>query len=183
MLPTQPCWNSCGDGTPARTGRPTRRRRGQGLPRSSLWEPTTGRSHCIPSDKANRLASCHTRSRVCGHRKALHRDEGHVAMRCPCCDAVDVDTRHARICPRAEAQVNQNQPLLHAISRTLKRLGIPNQVESGEPFAADRNLRVDIVVRRRGLRDTPNRAQREVHPAGRHSCRSSIADTPAGRQR
>ena len=23
----------------------------------------------------------------------------HVAMRSPCCDAVDVDTRHARICP------------------------------------------------------------------------------------
>ena len=30
----------------------------------------------------------------------------HVALRCPCCDATDVDTRHARICPRAGAQVN-----------------------------------------------------------------------------
>ena len=70
--------------------------------------------------------------------------EEHVAMRCPCCDTVDVDARHARICPRAGAQVNQHQPLLHAISRTLKRLGIPHQVESGEPFTADRNLRMDV---------------------------------------
>ena len=29
--------------------------------------------------------------------------EEHVAMRCPSCDTVDVDTRHARICPRAGA--------------------------------------------------------------------------------
>ena len=34
----------------------------------------------------------------------------------------------------------QHQPLLHAISRTLERLGIPHRVESGEPFTADRNL-------------------------------------------
>ncbi|CAN0496495.1 unnamed protein product, partial [Laminaria digitata] len=63
--------------------------------------------------------------------------EEHVAVRCPCCDAVDVDTRHARICPRAGAQVNQHQPLVHAISRTLKRLGIRHQVESGEAFTAN----------------------------------------------
>ena len=56
--------------------------------------------------------------------------EEHVVVRCPCCDATDVDTRHARICPRAGAQVKQHQPLLHAMSRTLKRLGIPHQVES-----------------------------------------------------
>ena len=61
-----------------------------------------------------------------------------MAVRCPCCDATDVDTRHARICPRAGAQVKQHQPLLHAMSRTLKRLGIPHQVESEEPFIADR---------------------------------------------
>ena len=82
-------------------------------------------------------------------------------MRCPFCDAVDVDTRHARICPRAEAQVSQHQPLVHAISRTLKRLGIPHQVESGEPFTADRNLWMHIVIRGGGLRDVPNRAYRD----------------------
>ena len=29
--------------------------------------------------------------------------EEYDAMRCPCCDAIDMDTRHARICPRAGA--------------------------------------------------------------------------------
>ena len=87
--------------------------------------------------------------------------EERVAVRCPCCDAVDVDIRHACICPRAEAQVNQHQPLVHAISRTLKRLGVPYQVESGEPFTVDRILRMDIVVRRGGLRDAPDLEYRE----------------------
>ena len=86
--------------------------------------------------------------------------EKHVVMRYPCCDAVDVDTQHARIFPRAGAQVNQHQPLLQAISCTLKRLGIIHQVESGEPFTADGNLRMDIVIRRGGLRDAPNREYR-----------------------
>ena len=59
--------------------------------------------------------------------------EEDVAVRCPCCDAVDVGTRHVRICPRARVQVNQHQALLYAISRTLKRLAIPHQVENGTP--------------------------------------------------
>ena len=67
---------------------------------------------------------------------------------------------HARICPRSGAQVNQRQPLLHAISRTLKWLGISHQVESGEPFTAERNLRMDII-RRGSLRDAPNREYRD----------------------
>ena len=87
--------------------------------------------------------------------------EEHLAMKCPCYDAVDVDTRHARICPIAGVQVNQRQPLLHVISRSLKRLGIPHQVESGEPFIAGRNLRMDIVIRTGGLRNAPNTEYRE----------------------
>lgn len=55
-------------------------------------------------------------------------------MKCPCYDAVDVDTQHTRICPREGVQVNEHQPLLHAISHTLKRLVIPHQIQSGEPF-------------------------------------------------
>ena len=86
--------------------------------------------------------------------------EEHVAVRCPCCDAVDMDIRYARICPRSAAQVNQHQPLLHAVSRTLKRLGNPHQVESGEPFTAERNLRMDIVIRIGNPRDAPNREYR-----------------------
>ena len=80
-----------------------------------------------------------------------------MPVRCPCCDAVDEDTRHARICPRAVEQVNQHQPLLHAIFRTLKRLEIPHQVETGEPLTVDGSLRVDVVVRREDLWDSSNR--------------------------
>lgn len=50
-----------------------------------------------------------------------------MAVTCPCPDVLDVDTRHASICPRAEAQVDQDHPLLHGVSRILKRLGIPHQ--------------------------------------------------------
>lgn len=42
--------------------------------------------------------------------------------------------RHARICPRAGAKVNQHQPLLHATVRTLRRLGVPHSAGSGELF-------------------------------------------------
>ena len=87
--------------------------------------------------------------------------EGHVAVTCPCCNAVDADIRQARNCPRAGAQVNQHYPLVHAMSRTLKRLGIRHQVKSGEPFTADRKLRMNIVVRRGGLRDAHNRGYRD----------------------
>ena len=68
------------------------------------------------------------------------RIEKHVTVRCPCCDSTDVDTRHSRIWPRAGAQAIQHQPLLHAISRTLKQLGVPH-VETGEPLTADRTSR------------------------------------------
>ena len=63
--------------------------------------------------------------------------EEYVAVMWPGCDAVDVDARHARICPRSGAQMNQHKPLLRAIPGTLKRLGISQQVESGEPFTAE----------------------------------------------
>ena len=57
--------------------------------------------------------------------------------------------------------MNQHQPLLHTISRTLKRIGIQHQVESGEPVTAETNLRKDIVIRRGSLGDAPNREYRD----------------------
>ena len=77
--------------------------------------------------------------------------EEHVAARCPCYNAGDVDTRHARAPSRAGVQGNQHQPLVDAISNPLKRLRIQHKVGSGEPFTVHRNLRMDIVVRRGGL--------------------------------
>ena len=54
----------------------------------------------------------------------------------PAARQLNVNTRHARICSRAGAQVNQHQPLVHAMPNVLKRLGIQHQVESGESFTA-----------------------------------------------
>ena len=51
------------------------------------------------------------------------------------------------------AQVNQHQALVHALSRTFKRKSIRHQVESGAPFNADRDLRIDMVIEKGGLRD------------------------------
>ena len=50
--------------------------------------------------------------------------EEFLAIRCPCCGATDADTRHARLCHRSGAQVNQHQPLVHAFFRSLKRMAI-----------------------------------------------------------
>ena len=61
-----------------------------------------------------------------------------LAARCPCCGEAGANTRHARLCHRSGSQVNQHQPLVHALSRTLKGLSIHHQVESGAPFHADR---------------------------------------------
>ena len=115
----------------------------------------------MPSGEANRLTPCHTRG-IVGMGRWFMGIEDYGAMRCRCCDAVDENTSHARMCPRAGAQVNQHRPLVHAMSCTLKRLGIRRQMESGEPFTVDRNLRMYIVVRREGLRDPPNREYRNM---------------------
>ena len=58
----------------------------------------------MPSGEANGLVICYTRSRVVGIGRRFIGIEEHVAVRCPCGDTVDVDTRHTRICPRAGAQ-------------------------------------------------------------------------------
>ena len=42
---------------------------------------------------------------------------------------------------------------MHALSRTLKSMSTRHQVESGAPFHADRDLRMDIVIEAGGLRD------------------------------
>ena len=57
-----------------------------------------------------------------------------LAAKCPCCEATDVNKRYAHTCHRAGAQVNQHQSLVHALSRTIKRLSVRHQVESGAPF-------------------------------------------------
>ena len=72
--------------------------------------------------------------------------EEHLAATCPACGAADANTRHARLCHRAGAQVNQHQPLVNATFRFSKRMSVRHQVGSGAPFNADRDLRMDIVI-------------------------------------
>ena len=79
--------------------------------------------------------------------------EESLAARCPCCGEAEAITRHARLCHRSGAQVNQHQPLVHAHSRTLKSMSIRHQVESGSPFHANRDLCMDIAIEAGGLRD------------------------------
>ena len=85
--------------------------------------------------------------------KRFLRIEEFLAAGCPCCGEAEVTSRHARLCHRSGAQVNQHQPLVHVLSRTLKSMSIRHQVESGALFHADRDLRMDIVIEAGGLRD------------------------------
>lgn len=51
-------------------------------------------------------------------------------------------------------QVNQHQPPVYVLSGTIKRLSIRHQ--SGKrraPFNAEKDLRMDVVIERGGLRD------------------------------
>ena len=52
--------------------------------------------------------------------------------------------------------MKQHQPLVRALSRMLKWLGIWRQVESGESFTADRKMWMNIVVRKE--RRSPGRS-------------------------
>ena len=141
---------SAGDSTPTGTGRPAEGEGDLSVGDGSLQEPR-------PTESLRVMPA----AEFVGVGRRFMGIEEHVAVRCPCCDATDVDTRHARICPRAGAQVNQHQPLLDAISRSLKRHGAPHQAESGEPFTADRNLRMDIIVRGGGFWNAPNPEYRD----------------------
>ena len=54
---------------------------------------------------------------VSAGRRFPEREE-FLATRYPCGGATDANMRHARLCHRSGTQVNQYQPLVHALSRT-----------------------------------------------------------------
>ena len=116
----------------------------------------------MPSGETNGLTPGHTRRRVCGHGKAVHWDRGTrgsevLLLRC----------RGRGHAPRAHLSQSRGtgKSTPTARPRDVRNAEAPGnstpQVESGEPFAADRNLRMGIVVRRGSLRDAPNREYRE----------------------
>ena len=47
--------------------------------------------------------------------------EEHLAATCPACGAADADTRYARVCHKAGAQVNQHQPFVRSTSPSWSR--------------------------------------------------------------
>ena len=49
--------------------------------------------------------------------------------------------------------MDQHQPLVQSLSRTLKSMSVRHQVESGAAFHADRDLLMDIVIEAGGQRD------------------------------
>ena len=100
-------------------------------------------------------------SQFVGIGKSFMGIEEHVAVRCPCCKCGRRGHPTCTHLPQSRGAGDSHHPLLHEISRTLKRVGVPHQVERGEPFSADRDLRMDIMVRRGGHRDSQNREYRE----------------------
>lgn len=61
---------------------------------------------------------------------------------------------HARIFPRAGAQVHHHQPLVHNVSRVLERLAISRAVGDGAPFKPDKDLGIGIALLVRELGNT-----------------------------
>ena len=100
-----------------------------------------------------------------------------LAATCPDCGAAYSNARQANLCPRAGAQVNQHQPLIRTTSLFRKRISICHQVESGSPFDADRDLRMDtggggFETQRHPISGTKHAHQRHVRgpPSGDKTC-------------
>ena len=114
----------------------------------------------MPSGEADRLAPGHTHGEVRGHRKALPRDRGARGSEVPLLQ------RNQRGHP-ARTHLSQSwsasEPAPTTSPRDLPhfeaaRNSIP--MESDQLFTAERNLPMDIVIRRGSLRDAPNRQYR-----------------------
>ena len=163
--------------------------------RQSRSEVTTAFPRTRPVDSARTIPA----SELVTAGKRFLGIEEFLAARCPCYGEAEVNTRHARLFHRSGAQMNQHQPLAHALSRTLKSISIRHQMESGTSSHANRELRMDIVVEAGGLRDataleyhdkpillhvTYADPQAGVHMrAGSADRNGSAASTPKARER
>ena len=68
------------------------------------------------------------------------------AAKCDCCNIVRADTCNVRLCPRAGAQVVQQQPLIYTLLHFLKDLSIANSMKEGESFSAHRGIQIVVVI-------------------------------------
>ena len=135
-------------------GRPFQGERNPRMRKGRATEPVENRScRLVTSEASGRSTRC-TSPRVPVGRAATSGDRGALGGDVP--RPWGSGRHHATctfLCHRAGAQVNQHQPFVHAISRFLKRITVRYQEERGAPFNADRDLRMDIVIDRGGLRD------------------------------
>ena len=114
-------------GTALRDDTPARPTRGEGDERFRQVpanEPIGTRCHRFsrvrPVDSSRVIPASEL---VSARRRFLGMEE-FLETRCPCCGPTDANTRYVRLCHRSGAQVNQHQPLVHALSRTVKRMSI-----------------------------------------------------------
>ena len=153
--PVPPSPNDPSSGTESKEQAQARVRSSQGQG-AHAWVRTmpTDRSRAIPPTE-----------HVLASRRAVGIEE-HVADWCPRCHPngnSPINTQHARTCPRDGQQVNQHEPLKHAMSSVLNSLSIKHDVESGAPFTTDRReLSMDIVIRRGAMRDAPSSVYRNM---------------------
>ncbi len=150
--PTPPTPNDPFSGTESKEQAQARVRSSQGQG-AHAWVRAmpTDRSRVIPPTE-----------HILASRRAVGIEE-FLANGCPRCHHngnSPINTQHARTCPRDGQQVNQHEPLKHAISSVLNSLSVQHELESGAPFTTERNLSMDIVVRRGALRDASSPAYR-----------------------
>ena len=79
---------------------------------------------------------------------------------------------------RAGKPASSATTVVHALSRTFKRLSIRHQVESGAPFNADINLRIDIVIEREASEREASETLRRQCTATRRYSSTSCTQTP-----
>lgn len=145
------CYDRC---APAGGGRPSWEEREPRMRKGQATEPVRASSfRVVISEAGGRFcSSCQPRSSstqggdIWGSRISYRR-------RVPACGAAGANTRHARLCHRAGAQVEPNQPLVHAASRFLRLMSVRNQADSVSPFNGDGDVRMNIAIERGGLRD------------------------------
>ena len=79
---------------------------------------------------------------------------------------------------RAGKPASSATTVVHALSRTFKRLSIRHQVESGAPFNADINLRIDIVIEREASEREASETLRRQSTATKRYSSTSRTQTP-----
>lgn len=91
---------------------------------------------------------------TCALRRALGIEQ-FFASGCPRCHRgrkqEGITTLHARTWHRDGAQVNMHEPLKFALSKEHSGMGVRHDLDSGAPFTGERNLSMDIVIRRGAL--------------------------------